>query len=197
MLDVIPGADAGKTPDRQTRRMPTRADRIALVLLFVVYLVVLTWLVLFKLHEPFIGRDDMREIKLIPFLPSETYGASSPFEVILNLLVFIPFGIYLRSLTPWRPAAVVAVVAGVSVAYEVTQFALALGSSDLTDVLVNTAGGLAGVLLFRLILRRSGSRTPTVVTRAAAILTVAALIGVGLHIQSFPRMPGGGVVVIE
>lgn len=177
--------------------MPTRADRIALALLFIVYLLVLTWLVLFKLHEPFIGRDDMREIKLVPFLPYETYGASSPFEVIMNLVVFIPFGIYLRSFTPWRPAVVVALIAASSVVYEATQFGLALGSSDVTDVLVNTAGGLAGVVLFRLIRGRFGERTRTVVTEGAAIVTLIALIGIGLHVQSFPRMPGGGVVIME
>lgn len=167
------------------------------MLLFAVYLVMLTWLVLFKLHEPFLGREDTREIKLIPFLPYETYGASSPFEVILNLLVFVPLGIYLRTLTPWRPRAVIAVIAGASLTFEVTQYALALGSSDVTDLLVNTAGGLVGVALFALAYRRFGDRTRAVVTQGAGIVTLAALIVVGFHVQSFPRMPGGGAVIFE
>ena len=45
-------------------------------------------------------------------------------------------------------------VAGASLGLEVAQYVLAVGSSDITDVVVNTAGGLAGIGLLALARRR-------------------------------------------
>lgn len=172
-------------------------DRTALVLLFVVYLVLLAWIVLFKLHLPFIGRDDMRGVKLIPFVPGDGFDASSPLEVAENVLLFVPFGIYLRTLTRRRVWPIVAVIAASSAAMEVTQYVMALGSSDLTDVLANAAGGLLGVLIAELVRRRLGDRASTVITDACAIGTLVALIIAGVIIGSFPRMnvPHGTMLI--
>jgi glycopeptide antibiotics resistance protein len=123
--------------------------RRGLWLLFAVYLAALTWIVLWKLQMPWIGGVD-RVLKLVPFVASGDLGASRPVEVVLNLLIFLPLGGYLRLLVPhrrWWGAG--AVAAGTSLFYEVTQFVLAIGSTDATDVIVNTAGGLLGYALAR------------------------------------------------
>jgi glycopeptide antibiotics resistance protein len=174
--------------------------RLVLSLLFGVYLALLAWTVLWKLHVPFVGRDDMREIKLVPFVPADGFGSSASFEVAMNVLIFVPFGVYLALLVPavavWRVAGL---SAAASLALEAAQFVLASGSSDLTDVIVNTAGGVVGWSLLALARRRLGARTAAVAVRWCLVGTFVLVAAAGLHIASFPRLPapGEGVVVIQ
>jgi glycopeptide antibiotics resistance protein len=182
------------SPEASTRH---RDDRIALVLLFAVYLFVLIWLAVFKLHAPFIGRDDMREIKLIPFLAIDGFGLNSPLELMGNVAVFIPFGIYLRTLMPSPPAAMVLAIAGTSLAVEVAQYVLAVGASDVSDLILNTAGGIVGIAIAARLRRRFGARTSKVVTDAAAIATLIMVIWAGIHLASLPQMPGDGSILIR
>ena len=162
--------------------------RRALAVLFAVYLALLVWLVLWKLHVPFIGRDDMRELKLIPFVSGGSFGASAPFELIGNLLVFVPFGVYVGLLAPaWRWTRVLAVAAGASLTLEVVQFVTAVGSADVTDVIVNSAGGLLGFGLLALAHRRRV--VDRVFVSILAACTVLALVAAGVQVASFPRIP--------
>jgi glycopeptide antibiotics resistance protein len=171
-----------------------------LALLFGVYLVLLVWTVLWKLHVPFVGRDDMRGIKLVPFVPADGFGSSASFEVAMNLLIFVPFGVYLALLAPaasvWRIGLV---AAAASLALETAQFVLASGSSDVTDVIVNTAGGVMGWSLLALARRRLGARNAAVAVRWCLAGTIVLLAAAGIHIASFPRppAPGESVVVIR
>ncbi|WP_235508171.1 VanZ family protein [Agromyces sp. Soil535] len=167
-------------------KKPSRAGgRALLVVLFVVYLVLLAWLVLWKLEVPYVGVGALREIKLVPFAPSAGAGASAPFEVVANFVLFVPFGLYLGLLAPsWPWWKAVGAVAGASLVLEVAQYVLALGSSDVTDLVVNTAGGLAGIGLLALARRRLEARTVTVMTRICAIGTMLALLATGVFVAS-------------
>lgn len=150
-----------------------RRNRLIVTGLFGVYLVLLAWLVLFKLDVPFVGGVS-RSIKLVPFVASRGFGASAPAEVVANVLIFVPFGAYLALLAPtWPLLRMTATLAGASFALEAAQFVLAVGSSDMTDVLVNTAGGLAGLGLVAVMRRTYGVR---VVQRALAAGTAAAVL---------------------
>ena len=67
-------------------------------------------------------------------------------EALGNLLLLMPLGAALRFLTGWRPAALL--VVAVAVAVETAQWALATGRvPDALDLVLNTAGGLAGVAM--------------------------------------------------
>ena len=161
-------------------RPPTRTAQVAL---FVVYLVILVWTVLWKLEVPWTGGDTM--VKLVPFVAAGGAGASAPVEVVANLVLFIPLGIYLGLLAPRWPWWVAAVtIAGASVALEVTQYVLAVGRSDTTDVIVNTVGGLVGLGLLALARHTLAARTATVMTQICSIATVLALLGGGLYLAS-------------
>lgn len=165
--------------------------------LFAVYVVVLVWAVLWKFHEPFIGRDDMREIKLIPFVGAGGFGLNSPAELIANLLLFVPLGVYLAALLPWwRWWGVVLVGTGVSVVLETLQYLTAVGSSDVADVLVNAAGTALGVGALALLRRRFGPRTPRVLTALLVAGTLFAAVLITAQIVSFPQMPDDGSVLI-
>ena len=145
--------------------------------LFVVYLALLVWVVLWKLEAPWDAEPGGRIVKLVPFVATSGAGASTPFDVVANLLLFLPFGLYLGLLAPaWRWWKVAGAAATVSVALELMQYVLAVGSSDLTDVVVNTAGAVTGLGLLAVTRRRLRTRTATVMTRACAIGTVLAVL---------------------
>ncbi|WP_448003035.1 VanZ family protein [Agromyces bauzanensis] len=164
---------------------PDTRGRGGLVALFVVYLVMLVWIVLWKLEPPHVGDGMLRHIKLVPFAPTAEDGASEPFEVIANVALFVPFGLYLGLLAPlWPWWKIAAVVAGSSLVLEVTQWVLSIGSCDVTDLIVNTAGAVAGLGLLVLARRRLQERTGTVMTRACAIVTVLLLLTAGIFIAS-------------
>ena len=155
--------------------------------LFAVYLVLLAWIVLWKLELPWVGEAALlpRPIKLVPFLPSGDADASAPIEVAINFALFIPFGLYLGLLAPsWQWWTHAAVFVGSSLVLEITQHLLSVGSFDVTDLIVNAAGGLAGVGLLALARRRLQTRTVPVMTRASLIGTVVALLAIGIFIAS-------------
>jgi len=161
--------------------------RVLLRVSFAVYLVLLAWIILWKLEVPWIGEAALlpRPIKLIPFLPSAEADSSDPFEVLANVLLFVPFGLYLGLLAPsWRWWQSAAVFAGASLALEVTQHLISIGSFDITDVIVNTAGGLTGVGLVVLAQRRSHGRAAVLLRRICVIGTAALVLAVGLFIAS-------------
>jgi len=149
-----------------------------LVALFVVYLVLLTWTVLWKLELPWAGEAGWRIVKLVPFVATSSAGASTPFDVVANLALFVPLGLYLGLLVPsWRWWKVACAAAAASLGLEVAQYVLAVGSSDLTDVVVNTAGALLGLGL----LARADR---TVLTRVCAVGTVLAVLASALVVAS-------------
>jgi glycopeptide antibiotics resistance protein len=156
-----------------------------LVGLFVAYLVLLVWIVLWKLQLPYVGEGELRHIKLVPFAPTAEDGASEPLEVMANVVLFVPFGLYLGLLAPsWSWWKLAAVVAGSSLTLEVTQWVLSIGSCDVTDLFVNTAGGLAGLGLLISARRRLQDRTNTLMTVVCSIVTVLSLLAVGIFIAS-------------
>jgi glycopeptide antibiotics resistance protein len=167
---------------------PSRTGhRALLVALFMVYLALLAWSVLWKFEVPWIGEAALRPrpIKLVPFLPSGDAGASAPQEVIANLLLFVPFGLYLGLLAPaWQWWKATAVFVGASLALEVTQHLISTGSFDVTDLIVNAAGGVIGLGLISAIRRRLHGRTAVVMTRACLIGTAVCVLAVGLFVAS-------------
>lgn len=172
--------------DERLTPSPTDANRRGwLFALFVVYLVLLVWIVLWKLQLPYVGQGALRHIKLIPFLPTAEDGASEPFEVIANVVLFIPFGLYLGLLAPsWPWWKLVGVVARSSLALEITQWVLSIGSCDVTDLIVNTAGSLAGLGLLILARRRLQGRTGLVMMRVCSFVTALMVLAAAIFVAS-------------
>ncbi|GAA1873457.1 glycopeptide resistance protein VanZ1 [Paeniglutamicibacter psychrophenolicus] len=169
-----------------SEKMPSRErGRVLLVGLSAIYLVLLAWLVLWKLEVPYIGAGALRQVKLVPFAAGSGFGASPPFEVVANFVLFVPFGLYLGLFAPslrWWKAAGVA--AGASLALEIAQYVMSLGSSGATDLVVNTAGGPAGIGMLALAHRRLRARTSLIMTRVCSIGTVFALLLAGIFVAS-------------
>ncbi len=117
------------------------------IALFVIYLLFLVWVILFKMEFSINQIGRVRTYNLIPFYYEQDHNVRFHFtEVRDNILVFIPMGIYLSLLFPkqsfWRRASI---IFACSLALECSQYGLAVGRFDITDLITNTAGGLVGV----------------------------------------------------
>ena len=152
--------------------------------LFVGYLVLLAWAVLWKLEAPWTAGTGERIVKLVPFVATDGAGASTPFDVVVNVLLFVPFGLYLGLLTSWSWRRAAVVLAAASAVLEITQYVLAIGSSDVSDVLANTAGGLVGFGLCALARRRLRERTVPVLTRCCAVATLLGVLAAAVVVAT-------------
>lgn len=116
-------------------------------IVFVVYLLMLSWLLLFKFSYDIIsvvGTFHLRSFNLIPFI------GNGRKETLENVLVFAPFGLLL-SVNFKRISFIrkLAVICAYSIGIEIIQFILAIGRTDVTDVITNTVGGLVGLALYK------------------------------------------------
>ena len=68
----------------------------------------------------------------------------------------------------------------VSLLLEICQYVLAIGRSDITDLITNICGGLFGIILYKAAIRlfRNKKRVDQVIIISAAIVTV--IVGGGL-----------------
>lgn len=118
--------------------------------LLAVYSLLLLWLVLFKLSIdiPSVLNYQMRSLNLIPFVGASQDNSR---EMIDNLVVFTPLGLLLsvnlKRTNFWRKLTYVFIF---SVTAEVIQYTLAIGTTDITDVIMNTFGGFVGLILYSL-----------------------------------------------
>lgn len=118
-------------------------------LLFGVYLATLTWIIVFKmdLSTLLLARYGYRSLNLIPFAGTAVYNGVLDYqEILLNVLCFIPFGIYMEMV--FRKASWVQnllVIGLVSLFYEVLQYSFMIGMADITDLLANGLGGAIGI----------------------------------------------------
>lgn len=112
--------------------------------LFAAYLLILLWLVLFKFsYDPLAVLRDFqtRSLNLIPF--AQTRNS----ETIANILAFIPFGVMLGvNLKQLAFLYRIALIFAFSLAVEIIQYALAIGVTDVTDIITNTFGGFVGLV---------------------------------------------------
>jgi glycopeptide antibiotics resistance protein len=176
---------------RRSAATPSAAGSPLLAGGFAVYLALLVWVVLWKLGTPWVGDAATRVVKLVPFLPYGGAGASEPVELAINLVLFVPFGLYLGLLAPsWSWRKVGGAVAGASVALEVCQYVLAIGSADVSDVLVNIAGGLVGFGVLALARHGHGERARATMTVACTTLTGLAVLAAALFVASPVRLNG-------
>jgi len=117
---------------------------------FALYIVLLVWLVIFKLEPRFWALPKTgRSLNLIPFGASMMQnGGISLSEIVYNALFFLPLGMYLSFLNVTKKAwHGILIGLTVSIAFEAVQFAFKIGASDITDVIMNTLGTAIGVLI--------------------------------------------------
>ncbi|HEM6082391.1 TPA: VanZ family protein [Streptococcus suis] len=118
------------------------------VFLFFAYLLLLTWMIVFKFDLTVLyGRYSSAHLNLVPFAGTAVYDGVLDFpEILFNIISFIPFGIYMEMLfrkASWTVNLLVIML--VSLAFEIIQYFLLLGVADITDFLANGFGGAIGI----------------------------------------------------
>lgn len=158
--------------------MKSKKRNTLTIVLLAVYILVLTGIILFKLPFYSESSDNIRVINLIPLQGSFDYnGVFNSREVIDNILLFIPLGVYIGMLKrEWSFVRKVLPAIGLSLLFEVIQFIFAMGRTDITDILGNTLGGIIGIGIYALLFKIFKSRTVKMVNILALALTVCVVL---------------------
>lgn len=116
-------------------------------ILLVVYIILLSWLVLFKFGFSISDMRRIREINLIPFRYTNVVeGDLFWLEPLFNIVAFLPFGILLKKLN-YDVKFGFWIFLLVSLSFETIQYILSIGVSDITDIITNVIGGVAGMVI--------------------------------------------------
>jgi len=154
--------------------------------LLIVYLLALTWIIVFKLQFSFEGLDRLRGVNLIPFHGSVIANGTISFgEIYNNVFAFIPFGILLCALqqdTSFLKKAVQIFLT--SLFFEMVQFVFAIGASDITDLIANTLGGMIGMGAFLILSKIFNEKVNKFVNIVSLIGAVILGMFVGLFLLS-------------
>jgi glycopeptide antibiotics resistance protein len=148
-------------------------------LLFIVYLITLFWILLFKLGVRFSYMEN-RSVNLIPFSePLILNGKMDVGETILNVVIFIPLGIYAGVLFKrWAFGSKLFFFFLISLMFEGLQFILRIGAFDITDIITNTLGGIIGFMIFEAIEKsfKSSVKAQKFINTIAVIGTVVMVL---------------------
>lgn len=164
-------------------KQTTKSNTLTLILLFI-YLIALIWIILFKFSTSIHYLPRLRNINLIPYGDSLIVnGKISYSELLLNMIVFLPFGVYLSMLKPeWQLWKRACPAIGVSLLFEIIQYIFAIGASDITDLINNSLGGIVGCLLYTLCTKLFHEHTNRVLNILASIGTTGFVLLFGIVI---------------
>lgn len=165
--------------------MENKKQRNLTMILFIVYFCILIWILLFKMSFSFEELYKSRSINIIPFSGSVIVNGKFYInEIINNILVFIPVGIYTCMLKQeWSILKKVSVAFFISLAIEVLQLILSIGATDITDLIGNTIGGIIGIGIFYLFTKIFKNKAINILNILASIATIV-LVGL-LYILLF------------
>jgi len=122
-----------------------------------------------------------RSYNLIPFKTIWGYASRNnhvsfaDINILGNIVVFIPYGIYLGVIKKRKGFMIsFVIVAATSLFIEITQFIFGLGACDIDDVILNTIGGIIGIIGYKLLRRvlKEESRTKTAITAISLIFGI-------------------------
>jgi len=152
------------------------------------------------------GSAQLRPFQFVADVRTETAGESlatalrSPavLQVVLNVVLFVPWGVIVRRFVGWRLLPTVLSALGASLVIETTQYTGIFGLipcsyrvGDVDDLLTNTLGGLLGALVAPVVLRwmprsrdlaaHRGEARPVTVWRRwfGMLVDAAAFVGLG------------------
>lgn len=138
-------------------------QKVITKMLFAIYLLLLIWIILMKTEFSFDQIYRMRSTNFIPLEGTAVYNNQLHYqEIYLNILIFVPFGIYLSMLKPyWSFIQKIIPIFLVSLSFESLQYIFSIGATDITDLIGNTLGGVIGILFHFLIYKLLKSKVKT------------------------------------
>jgi glycopeptide antibiotics resistance protein len=121
-----------------------------------------------------------RNVNLIPFHELLTSnGKIDVVEVIMNVVIFVPLGIYTGVLFKrWTFAKKLFFFFLISLLLEGLQLILRVGAFDITDIINNTFGGIVGLMTFKTIEKLFNNSF-----KSQKFINIMAVIGTALMIS--------------
>jgi glycopeptide antibiotics resistance protein len=108
-------------------------------------------------------------------------GKPSYYEVVYNMLIFVPFGIFICMLKKRKSFFhLIVPIILTSLLFEVIQYIFALGASDITDLLANTFGGIVGCGIFVIIHKICKENVYKVLNTTALVLEIGLALLIGM-----------------
>ena len=113
--------------------------------LLVLYLLALVWLVVFRdvnsVADIYMSAEE-RTLNLIPF----KYNYIG--EIIHNIILFIPIGIYISALDFSNIVGRISAITCFGIFLELSKFFLVIGAFDITNIISNAIGGCLGSFVY-------------------------------------------------
>lgn len=156
--------------ENKIEKNKTNRKDLLIKISFILYIVLLTWIIVFKFRLNINDLKYIRTINLIPFKANNIVNGLK--ETIINLILFIPSGMYLKYIFKDKKLRNILIIIGTSLIYEITQYILHVGVSDITDIIMNTLGGLVGILLVSIIVLLDKKLNKNIFTNLLKILLI-------------------------
>lgn len=148
-----------------------KTKNILIKISFILYMVLLTWIIVFKFRLNLNDLKYIRTINLIPFKSNNIVNGLK--ETIINLVLFIPLGMYLKYILKDKKLISILIIFVTSLLYEITQYILHIGVSDITDIIMNTLGGLIGIILVSITLLINSKTKRDIIKNLLEILLIS------------------------
>ena len=146
-------------------------EKIFVYIVAGIYLLLLCWLILFKLADSIDKIPSERGINLIPFWFGQLSNTRlQRNDIVYNILAFIPAGFYFSAFGKKKVISGIFGSLLLSLCFEVLQWIFALGASDITDLIMNTVGGVLGTGLYYATDKLFKGRQVKVISIAGAVL---------------------------
>lgn len=151
-------------------------------ILFAVYILILVWILLFKMSLSIDELYKDRSINIVPFMGSVIVnGRVDISEIVNNIVIFIPVGIYVCMLKKdWSFLRQTSVGFFISLGIEVLQFILAIGATDITDLIGNTFGGIVGIGVFYLFSKMFKDKANNIINILALVATILIIVFISI-----------------
>ena len=162
------------------------------IILFCIYILLLIWIVLFKCNIYLSITNGYFEFKtltlkerfdyyLIPFIDYFNNDFTQTFiklkDGILNVIVFIPLGLYLSFFIKKNKfIKVIFYTFLISLLFEIIQLFSLLGSFQTEDLILNTFSGLLGYIIYKIIYKEKNIKVLNILSLIFIIILTPILI---------------------
>lgn len=151
-----------------------RTLRILSIIVFIIYFGIMVWIISLKCNDQFIMMNSyefLKDRELFERISIYIYGlhpeAVNPYQgnakgfmldEFLNILIFLPLGIYLGFfLKKENIFKVLGISFLVSFCFEFIQWISLIGCFGINDLITNTLGALIGYIIFKLLYKKNNS----------------------------------------
>lgn len=159
-----------------------KKERKKTIFLFTIYLVLLIWIILMKTEFSIAAIYRMRSLNLIPLEGTAVRNNQLDYqEIYLNILIFIPFGLYLSIIqSKWSFFQKLFLIFLVSLSFEALQYYFMIGATDITDLIGNTFGGFLGLFIYSLLTKliKGRKRREQLLNRVGGLGTLLFFLGI-------------------